>query len=375
MGTRFVNGSVLTPDGLSPQPLLMQGTRIAALGPDAQSAPAETEIDLGGDLLVPGFIDIQVNGGGGVLFNDETTVDGIARIAAAHRKFGSTGILPTLISDTHEKVAAALDAVDAAIAADVPGILGIHVEGPFISPARHGIHREDRLSTLNAAMVELLSRPRQGKLLLTVAPEIVPPETISQLAKAGVIVALGHSDADWATVRAALDAGATGFTHIYNAMSQLTNRAPGMVGAALEDESAYAGIIVDGHHIHPASFCVAVRAKGVERLILVTDAMPSVGSDAPDFLLQGRLIHRKGDVLTSDDGVLAGSTLDMLSAVRNAMAQANLSLAQAVTMATTSPAAFMGLPSPALAPGHAATMLRLSPDLSLKAVWINGQPC
>ena len=374
MSTAFLNGSVLTPAGLRPLALRMEGGLIAALGADAEAAAADDRIDLDGDLLVPGFLDIQVNGGGGVLFNDDTTVDGIARIAAAHRRFGSTGIRPTLISDTPDKVAAALDAGDAAIAAGVPGILGIHVEGPFISPARHGIHREDRLGTLSEDMLAVLTRPRRGKVLLTVAPEVVPPALIARLKAAGVIVALGHSDADWATARAALNAGATGFTHLYNAMSQLTNRAPGMVGAALEDEAAYAGIIVDGHHIHPASLRIAVRAKGVGRLMLVTDAMPSVGSDAPDFQLQGRTIRRSGDVLTSDDGVLAGSTLDMLTAVRNAMAQAGLTLAEAVAMATTSPAAFLGLPAPLLAPGHAATMLRLSPDLGLRSLWIDGRP-
>ncbi|MCG2842100.1 N-acetylglucosamine-6-phosphate deacetylase [Sandaracinobacter sp. RS1-74] len=373
MRTRYLNGSVLSPDGLRAQALLVEDGLVSAVGEAAQTAAADAEVDLGGDLLLPGFIDLQVNGGGGVLFNDETHVEGIARIAAAHRRFGSTGILPTLISDTADRVARALDAVDAAIAAGVPGILGIHVEGPFISPARHGIHREDRLTAMDEAMLGLLARPRRGVRLLTVAPEVVPPASIARLVEAGVVVALGHSDADWETVRAALAAGATGFTHLFNAMSQLVNRAPGMVGAALEDADSYAGIILDGHHIHPASFRVALRAKGAARLMLVTDAMPSVGSDAAEFLLQGRLIRRKGDVLTSDDGVLAGSTLDMLSAVRNAMAQGGLPLETAVGMATASPAAFLGLPPLELAPGRPATMLRLSPGLELKALWIDGR--
>lgn len=368
MRTRFRDGHILAQNGFERSDIDVDGAIFAAPAGDA-----DRSVDLAGDLLIPGFIDIQVNGGGGVLFNDDPSVEGIAAIAAAHRRYGSAGILPTLISDALPRIAVALDAVDAAIAAGVPGILGAHIEGPFISPARHGIHREDRLSRMDADMVALLCRPRRGVVLLTVAPEVVPPETIARLTSAGVIVSLGHSDADWETTRHALDAGARGFTHLYNAMSQLRNRAPGMVGAALEDPEAYAGIILDGHHIHPASFRVALRAKPIDRLVLVTDAMPSVGSDAPSFMLQGRSIHREGDVLTSDDGVLAGSTLDMLSAVRNAMSQGNLTLAEAVAMATTSPAAFLRLPPPAIAVGKPATMLRLSPDLKLRSIWIDGR--
>ena len=367
--TRFHNGQLLTPHGFAATSLVINGGVIEAVG-EAQSA---REIDLEGDMLVPGFIDVQVNGGGGVLFNDSPTVEGIATIARAHRRFGSTGILPTLISDHLPLIGAAMDAVDEAIAAGIPGILGVHIEGPFISPQRHGIHREDRLARMDEARVELLCRPRRGARLLTVAPEIVPPETIARLAAAGVIVSLGHSDADYATARAALDAGARGFTHLYNAMSQLQNRAPGMVGAALEDADSYAGVIIDGHHVHAASFRVALRAKGAQRLMLVTDAMPSVGSDAPDFWLQGRHIRRNGDVLTSDDGVLAGSTLDMLAAVRNAMTQGRIGLPLAIGMATTSPAAFLRLPPPLLAPGHAATMLRIDADLRIKGIWVNGE--
>jgi N-acetylglucosamine-6-phosphate deacetylase len=373
MTTALINGRVVLPDEIrSGLCLVIEDGRIAAL---CEHAPDGAErVDLGGQLLLPGFIDVQVNGGGGRLFNDDPSVETIATIAAAHRRFGTTGLLPTLISDDASVISRGIAAVDRAIDVGVPGVLGIHIEGPFLSHKRRGIHLASMLQQLDDRFIELLCSARRGRTLVTVAPECVTPQQIAHLVEAGVIVSAGHSDADYETVRAAIDAGMTGFTHLFNGMSQLTNRAPGMVGAALEDSSTYAGIIVDGHHVHPATFRVGLQAKGSDRLMLVTDAMPTVGADDQEFMLQGRAIRRDGDRLVSQEGVLAGSTLTMAAALANAIDQGRLTIPQAVAMASSTPAHFLGLgdQTGAIATGLRADLIAADDDLTITSTWIAG---
>jgi N-acetylglucosamine-6-phosphate deacetylase len=373
MATALVNGRVLVPGGIRDDLcVLVEGERIAAVVPEAPRG--SKRIDLGGQFLLPGFIDVQVNGGGGRLFNDDPTVETIAAIAAAHRRFGTTGLLPTLISDDVSVIERGIAAVDEAIERRVPGVLGIHIEGPFLSTARRGIHLASMLRAFDDSFIDLLSSARRGRTLVTIAPECVTPAQIAKLVQSGVIVSAGHSDADYATVRAAIDAGVSGFTHLFNGMSQLTNRAPGMVGAALEDRTTYAGLIVDGHHIHAATFRVAVNAKGTDRLMLVTDAMATVGSEDREFTLQGRTIRREGDRLVSKDGVLAGSTLTMAGAVANAVNQGRLVLEDAVEMAARSPAKFLGLSDDfgAISPGRRCDLVAMRDDFTVAATWIGG---
>jgi N-acetylglucosamine-6-phosphate deacetylase len=368
--TALINSRVLLPSGFSQDCVVIEDGRIAAILP---SPPGDAEIvDLGGKMLLPGFIDTQVNGGGGRLFNDDPSVETIRVIAETHRRYGTTGLLPTLISDDLCVIQAGIAAVDAAIG-QVPGVLGIHIEGPFLNPARKGIHPESKLQPLRDEFVVLLTSLKRGRTLVTLAPECATPGQIARLVGAGVIVSAGHSDAPYETVRAAIDAGLTGFTHIFNAMSQLTGRSPGMVGAALESDETFAGVIVDGYHLHPATLRVALRAKGARRLMLVTDAMPSVGSDAPGFELQGRMIRREGDKLVGEDGTLAGSTLTMAGAVRGVIEQGRVSLETAVAMASARPAAFLGLSDRgSIAIGNAADLVLADDDLTMHASWIAG---
>jgi N-acetylglucosamine-6-phosphate deacetylase len=356
--------------------VIIDGDMIADVLPAASLSPGMPRHDLAGAILAPGLIDIQINGGGGVLFNETPTVDGIRAIGTAHARTGTTGFLPTIISADHAAIARAMDAVDAAISAGVPGVLGIHVEGPFLNPARKGIHDEGQFRHLDAKALSLLTKPRRGCVLLTLAPEIVPAATTKALADAGVLVCAGHSDADYATVRAGLDAGIRGFTHLFNAMSQFTGRQPGMVGAALEDKDSWCGLIADGHHIHPASLRVALAAKGLEKLILVTDAMPSVGAATKSFRLQGRDITVTDGVCRAADGTLAGSDLDMISAVRNSMTMMAVSLPQAIQMASLNPAAFLRLSgrTGVIAPGLRADFIVLDDQYRLIETWIGGQP-
>lgn len=367
----FTNGHVATADGVWTQgTVTVEGGVIVAIEPIADA----DAIDMAGGWLSPGFIDTQVNGGGGVLLNDMPTVEGIAAIAAAHRPYGTTAMMPTLISDTADVIAIALDATDAAIEAGVPGVVGIHVEGPVISTARKGIHDAGRFRLLDDDLLELLTRPRRGVVMVTLAPEQVPVDSIRALAQAGVRVCLGHTEADYATATAAFAAGATGVTHLFNAMSPLLHRKPGVVGAALDDQSAWCGIIVDGFHVDDAALRVALRARPHDRFMLVTDAMPCVGAATKDFVLQGQPIRVAEGRCVGVDGTLAGSDLDMAGAVRNAVHRLGLAPEAAMAMAAASPAAFLGLSHDrgSLAVGRRADWVQLSADLQPVATTIGG---
>ncbi|MET3653027.1 N-acetylglucosamine-6-phosphate deacetylase [Dyella japonica] len=374
--TALINGRVLTDHG--PQgglAVLVRGDRIEAItrADDARITRAKTH-DLKGHLLLPGFIDVQVNGGGGVLFNAEPTVEALATMGAAHRKYGTTGFLPTLITDTAEVMRKALDAVDAAIEQGVPGVLGIHLEGPFLATARKGIHDAKLFRLPDADDIAAITRNRRGVVMLTLAVEEVPMDTIRQLSEAGVIVVAGHTAATYDITRAALDAGVTGFTHLYNAMTPLGSREPGVVGAALDDPHSWCGLIVDGHHVHPVALRVAIAAKAKGKSVLVTDAMPPVGSDNPEYVLNGQTIVARDSVCQSDDGVLAGSALDMATGVRNLVEMVGLPLAEASRMASAYPAAWLGLDRThgRLVAGQHADFAVLDDGLVVTETWISG---
>jgi N-acetylglucosamine-6-phosphate deacetylase len=372
----LVNGRLLTPQGLRPdQALLIRGDRIVALtAPDDPRLAGVPRHDLAGQLLLPGFIDVQVNGGGGLLFNDAPSVATLRGIAAAHRRYGSTGLLPTLISDRRETMFAALAAVDEAIAQGVPGILGIHLEGPFLSPARRGIHNAQWFRQPDLDDLSAIAARHRGVVMLTLAPEQVELAAIRQLSNAGVIVLAGHTHADYATTRAALDAGLRGFTHLYNAMTPLGSREPGVVGAALDDPASWCGLIVDGQHVHPASLRVAIAAKPRGKCVLVTDAMPPVGADQPSFVLNGETIRVIDGVCQNAAGTLAGSALDMASAVRNTVQLLGLPLEEAARMASAYPAAWLGLEQQQgqLVAGQRADFAVLDDALTVRETWLGG---
>jgi N-acetylglucosamine-6-phosphate deacetylase len=375
MITALTNGRVLTDRGVvERRTVLIENGRIRGIV-ENNAVPANTQThDLANGLLLPGFIDTQVNGGGGVLFGDTPTVDALRKIGAAHVRFGTTGFLPTLISGDFGLIRAAIAAVEAAIETGVPGVLGIHIEGPFLNEARKGIHDASKFRTLDDEAFALLTSVRRGKTMVTLAPEKTTPETVAALAKAGVIVSAGHTDATYAQIHAALGHGLTGFTHLFNAMSPLRAREPGTVGAALDDAESYCGIIVDGKHVDPATLRIALRCKRADRIMLVTDAMPSVGAINKRFALQGREITVQDGVCVAPDGTLAGSDLDMASAVRNAMALLGLDLNTAVTMAARNPAAFLGLSNDVgtLREGLRANLVCMDDAMTVRETWIDG---
>ena len=376
MATALVNGIVFTGEHwLANHALVIDKDKIAALCP-AQDLPISitNTIDLQQQRLVPGFIDTQVNGGGGILFNDAPTLATLRTISRAHRAFGTTGFYPTLISDDLNVMQAAITAVEQAIKEKVPGVLGIHLEGPFLNPERKGVHDASKFKFIDETAFNLLTSLNLGKTLITIAPELTTPEMIKRLVNAGVIVAAGHSAATYEQTKIALAAGVSSFTHLFNAMTPFTSREPGMVGAALEDKNSWCGIIADGFHVHPASLKIAYQAKANGKVILVTDAMPSVGALNKNFMLNGEMIHCENGKLTTATGTLAGSDLTMISAVTNAMYFLDITLDEAIRMASSYPAAMMGEKRlGAIKPGYVASMVLLDDQNCVIRSWIDGQ--
>lgn len=311
---------------------------------DADAVPPEAQVvDLPGGTLLPGFVDLQVNGGGGVLFNDAPAVATLSTIAAAHASTGTRAILPTLITDTVAQTRAAIDAVEQAIAAGMDGIIGLHLEGPHLSVAKKGAHDAALVRAMTEADVALLcdAAGRLPNLMVTIAPESVSAAQMRHLSDAGVILSVGHTDCTSDQAKAAFDAGARCVTHLFNAMRQLGSREPGLVGAALTTPGIAAGLIADGIHVHPDTIRIAMAATATDGLFLVTDAMATVGSDITEFMLNNRRVLRHAGRLTLEDGTLAGADLTMPQAIRVMVEDVGVSPETALRMATGTPAALL----------------------------------
>ena len=354
--------------------VLVRDGRIVGIG-SAGEVPAswpQTRLPAGA-FVAPGFIDLQVNGGGGVLLNDQPTVVAMRAIARAHRRYGTTACLPTLITDTREQLRTAIAAARSIAGQD--GVLGLHLEGPFISPRRPGVHRPDRIAKPDTGdLAELCELASAGRSLVTLAPECVPDGFVRKLASSGVRVSIGHSEASAAVAMQAVSDGATGVTHLFNAMRALSARDPGIIGVALAEDRLTAGLIVDGFHIDPVSVRAAFAAKGSNRIALVTDAMPTVGTSLDRFELVGRTIRLVNGRLSTEEGTLAGAHLDMASAVRNAVSLAHIPLDHALRAASLTPARFLGLDNERgiLIPGARADLVALTQELGVIATWVDG---
>lgn len=370
-GARVFDGERIN-DGLA---VVIEGGCIVDVVANENLSMGIKRHNLDGGLLVPGFIDVQVNGGGGALLNDNPTIDTVRRIAESHRKFGTTGLLPTVITDAPDVLSKAIAAVKAARAENVPGILGIHIEGPFLDKERRGAHALRFIREMTEADVTQITAIDCGSVMLTLAPNRVAPTLIKSLAANGVFVSLGHSEASLAEVTNALASGARAFTHIFNAMSQMNGRDPGMVGAALADPHSFCGLIADGYHVHDAAMRVALAAKPKDRMMLITDAMPTAAGGPDSFELQGRAVQRVNGKLLLADGTLAGSNLTMDEALRYCVERLGVVLEDALQMASLNPAAFLGRDHELgrIKPGYLASLVHLDDDLRVLETWIDGR--
>jgi N-acetylglucosamine-6-phosphate deacetylase len=356
--------------------LVVNGDRIEGI--IAADSPTDAErVPLVGGILAPGFIDLQVNGGGGALFNIAPTIGTIETICSTFARFGTTACLPTLVTDTREVNAAAVAAGIAAAQRGVRGFLGLHLEGPHLSVARKGAHDPNLIRPMEEDdLLKLVeARSRLPNLMTTVAAETVTPNQITRLRDAGLVISIGHSDASYAVAKAAIEAGATMATHLFNAQSQLNNREPGLVGAVL-DLPIWAGLIADGIHVHPATIGIALRAKrGPGRIFLVTDAMSLTGTDEQSFELTGRTVYRKDGALRLADGTLAGADLTMIDAITFVHRTIGLPLEEALRMASLYPAMAIGVDRERgqLKPGARADLVHLGDDLDVRRTVIGGE--
>lgn len=369
IGARIFDGEAFHDDSA----LVVEQGRVVAITPHAERPRVSDTLDLGGGTLAPGFVDWQVNGGGGVLFNETPTPEAIEAIVKAHRAFGTTALLPTVITDSPSVLASALRAARAA-RATVPGALGVHVEGPFIDVRRKGAHPAEWIRPLRDEDAEQLLENREGVMVVTVAPVSAGPEMVRRLARGGVVVSIGHAEATCEEAAEAFAAGARAVTHLYNAMSQLGHRAPGLVGAALADPRIYCGFIADGFHVHDSAARVAFAVKGPSRLALISDAMPSAAGGPKVYELHGRRVVQTGLKLTLEDGTLAGAAITMHDAVRYAVAHLGVPFGDALRMATSTPARLLRIEKAhgSLKPGARADLVHLGDDLDLRGVWVGG---
>jgi len=368
-GARLFDGLTMRDDCA----VVVEGGAVVAVAPAAERPRGGDQIDLAGGVLSPGLIDWQVNGGGGVLFNATPTPEALAAIAASFRRRGVTAILPTVITDSPAVLVAALAAAGEA-ARTTPGVLGVHVEGPFIDPRRKGVHLAEFIRPMRERDRDQLVAAKAGAMVVTLAPSAASAALIASLAAAGIVVSLGHAEATAEEARAAFAAGARAVTHLFNAMSQLGSRAPGLVGAALADPAIVCGLIADGHHVHPAALRAAINAKSAGGIALTSDAMPPAAGGPSVFTLQGRRMRRDGSRLIDDFDTLAGGVVTLLDAVRYVVDTLGLPLAEALRMATSTPARLLGLEGRfgAVAPGARADLVHLGDDLILRGVWLAG---
>lgn len=380
MKMALVGARIFTGDEfLNDHAVVIEGEQIVAVVPVAELVESIPQVAFAGGIIAPGFIDLQVNGGGGVLFTSDTSVGAIQTMLNGHRSTGTTSFLPTLISDTRAVHQAGVKAVADAVDAGLKGVLGVHVEGPFFSLARRGAHNERYIREMEQADIDWLAASANGptnfKVMVTLAPEHAVPGQIKQLSSAGVIVCAGHTDADYRTVVNALEEGLSGFTHLYNAMRPTTGREPGVVGAALDDANSWCGIIIDTYHVHAASARIACAAKPKGKMYLVTDAMSTVGSSDKSFQLYGETIHENSGCLVNEDGRLAGSAIGMIDAVRLNTEWVGMGLSESLRMASLYPAEFMQVDNclGRVKAGFRADLVHFTEDYRVTHTWIAGE--
>lgn len=354
--------------------LLIDGTNIVDIIPQTDLDPSLTQIDLDNHSVAPGFIDLQLNGCGGVMFNDAITAETLDQMHRTNLNSGTTSFLPTLITAPDAYITTALDVVCTYRQQNPDNVLGLHLEGPYLNPKRKGIHNGDYIRKPDRTLLQQIANfGRETVKLITLAPEMATSEDIQRLVDAGIVVSAGHTDATYEQAIAGFDAGVRMVTHLFNAMSPWLGRSPGMVGAVFQ-RGVYAGVIADGHHVHFESIRLA-KTLLQDKLLLVTDATPPAGAQMDSFWIGGQEVFYRDGKCVSADGTLGGSALTMMEAVANCVRHVDVPLAEALRMASTYPATAIGVDHKLgrIAPGYIANLVIFDSTLHITGMVDRGQ--
>ena len=368
---RIFNGEEMLHD----HAVIVEGERITGIVETAKLPAGIDQVKREGGILAPGFIDLQVNGGGGVLLNNAPEHTAVDTVTSAHRRYGTTAMMPTIVSDAPKRQRACVEAVQAAMSGGNRSVLGVHLEGPFLDLDKRGVHKADTIRQIQDTDMDWLCSLQMPAIIVTLAPEHTRAGQIRQLTDSGILVCAGHSNAHYEELSVAIAEGLRGFTHLYNAMRPQTGREPGVVGAALDSDTTWVGIIADGHHVHPANIRIVQKTKPRGKTLLVSDAMASVGGPESFFEIYGEKIEEKEGRLLNSEGVLAGSAIGMIDAVRISTELVGISLEESLRMASLYPAEFLQKSTSLgrIAEGFRADLVYFDDTYTVQDSWVAGQ--
>ena len=354
--------------------LLVEGKSIVDIVDKNNTPDNFNKIELDQGILAPGFIDLQVNGGGGVLFNNSPNKESLNTIIKAHQFFGTTSVMPTVISDSLEVLEQCIKTVTEEIKNN-SSLLGIHIEGPFFNTKYRGVHQKQYISTINSDYLNLFESLKGFPVMLTLAPECISSQQLKHLTSLGIKTLAGHSDATYDELDDAIKNGLDGFTHLFNAMGQISAREPGVVGSALHFENTFASIIVDLHHVHPSLIQLAYQLKPTGKLFFISDSMATINHGKPSFELYDEVVNESDGRLVNSEGKLAGSSITQIDAVKNAYQKCNIPLNQALAMASRYPAEYLGIENHlgSLKPGYRADLVHFDSNFKVHNVWVSGK--
>ena len=354
--------------------LLVEGKSIVDIVDKNNTPDNFNKIELDQGILAPGFIDLQVNGGGGVLFNNSPNKESLNTIIKAHQFFGTTSIMPTVISDSLEVLEQCIKTVTEEIKNN-SSLLGIHIEGPFFNTKYRGVHQKQYISTINSDYLNLFESLKGFPVMLTLAPECISSQQLKHLTSLGIKTLAGHSDATYDELDDAIKNGLDGFTHLFNAMGQISAREPGVVGSALHFENTFASIIVDLHHVHPSLIQLAYQLKPTGKLFFISDSMATINHGKPSFELYDEVVNESDGRLVNSEGKLAGSSITQIDAVKNAYQKCNIPLNQALAMASRYPAEYLGIENHlgSLKPGYRADLVHFDSNFKVHNAWVSGK--
>jgi len=369
-GSKLFNGL----DFIEHKALLIDGQNIAGIV-NEDDIPTDFKVQkLDGGILSPGFIDLQVNGGGGKLFNNSPDNESLNTIISAHQYFGTTSIMPTVISDSLNILQKCTDTISNEIKNN-HSLLGIHIEGPFFNVKYRGVHQKQYINTINASYLSLFEKLDKFPVMLTLAPECISIKQLKHLKSLGFKILAGHTDASYDQLEEAIKYGLDGFTHLFNAMGQISAREPGVVGSALDFDKTSASIIVDLHHVHPSLINLSFKLKPKGRLFFVSDSMATINHGEPSFELYDEVVSESKGRIINSEGKLAGSSITQIDAIKNAYQKCNIPLDSAISMATLYPAEYLGVADHIgqLKKGCRANLTHFDSDFHVHNVWLAGK--